>query len=364
MRGSHHFQREVLTYSVMVGMQFSTVGINTLFKAATMEGMSPYVSVAYSYGIASLLLLLPTLFSHSSSPRAVDVPPLTIPILCRIGLLALAGSSSRLTGFTGLYYSSPTLSSAIGNLCPAFTFIVAVMFGMETVVMGRRSSQAKILGTTVSIAGAFVITFYQGPPICITPSASSSRLNHSLVHSTAAQNWVLGGSLITLHYALGTLWTILMTQIMSDYPSELTVIFIYNTFVSIISVVVALFAEGTSSSAWIMSSNTALASIICTGGFGSCLNNAAEAWVLPIKGPVFANMFLPFGMVIAVAMGVMLLGDTLHLGSLLGGTAISIGFYMFMWGKLKDQNDDGTAKTEQNADDHSSSSNADKVPLL
>ncbi|CAI0455428.1 unnamed protein product [Linum tenue] len=273
-------------------------------------------------------------------------------------------SSSRLTGFTGLYYSSPTLSSAIGNLCPAFTFILAVMFGMETVVMGRRSSQAKILGTTVSIAGAFVITFYQGPPICITPSASSSRLGHSLVHSTAAQNWVLGGSLITLHYALGTLWTILMTQIMSNYPSELTVIFIYNTFVSIISAVVALFAEGTSSSAWIMSSNTALASVICTGVFGSCLNNAAEAWVLPIKGPVFANMFLPIGMVIAVAMGVMLLGDTLHLGSLLGGTAISIGFYMFMWGKVEDQNDDTTTKTEQNDDGQSSSSNAEKVPLL
>ncbi|CAI0455866.1 unnamed protein product [Linum tenue] len=361
MRGSQHSQREVLTYSVMVGTQFSTVGINTLFKAATMEGMSPYVSVAYSYGIASLVLLLPTLFSH----RAVDVPPLTIPILCRIGLLALTGSSSRLTGFTGLYYSSPTLSSAIGNLCPALTFILAVMFGMEKVVMGTRSSQAKILGTTVSIAGAFVITLYQGPPICITRSGSSS-----------AQNWVLGGSLITLQYALVTLWAFLMsiynfllfivwqTQIMRDYPSELTVIFIYNTFVSIIGAVVALIAEGTSSGAWIMSSNTALASVICTGLFGSCLNNAAEAWVLPIKGPVFANMFTPFGMVIAVAMGVALLGDTLHLGSLLGGTTISIGFYMFMWGKVKDQNDDGGAKTEQNADDNSSSSNTDKVPLL
>ncbi|CAI0455865.1 unnamed protein product [Linum tenue] len=126
---------------------------------------------------------------------------------------------------------------------------------MEKVVMGTRSSQAKILGTTVSIAGAFVITLYQGPPICITRSGSSSRL---------AQNWVLGGSLITLQYALVTLWAFLMTQIMRDYPSELTVIFIYNTFVSIIGAVVALIAEGTSSGAWIMSSNTALASVICT----------------------------------------------------------------------------------------------------
>jgi hypothetical protein len=36
--------------------------------------------------------------------------------------------SGQLCGYKGIDYSSPTLASAIGNLSPAFTFILAVIF--------------------------------------------------------------------------------------------------------------------------------------------------------------------------------------------------------------------------------------------
>lgn len=35
---------------------------------------------------------------------------------------------AQITVFTGIDYSSPTLASAIGNLSPAFTFLLAVIF--------------------------------------------------------------------------------------------------------------------------------------------------------------------------------------------------------------------------------------------
>ncbi|CAN1272691.1 WAT1-related protein At3g28050 [Linum perenne] len=340
------FETEVLTYAAMLGMQFATVGIFTLFKTATIEGMSHYVFVPYSYGIASLVLLLPCFFFH----RSVNVPPLSFQIMCRIGLLALAGSSSRIIGYAGLYYSSPLLSSAIGNLNPAFTFMLALIFRMEKVAVTRKSSQAKVVGTIVSTAGAFIITLYKGQPIVFVvtqPRSSSTKL----VHPATAQNWVLGSILLTLQYILGSLWSILLTRILHKYSDGLTVIFIYNTLVSIIGAAVTLIIEGTSSPVWILSSNTALTSVF----------SAVNAWVLPVKGPVFVAMFTPFSMVIAVAMGVMMLGDTLHIGSLIGATAITIGFYMLMWGKVKEQNwEDATVQPN----DSSSSSTSDKIPLL
>ncbi|CAN1272699.1 WAT1-related protein At3g28050 [Linum perenne] len=281
--------------------------------------------------------------------------------MCRIGLLALAGSSSRIIGYAGLYYSSPLLSSAIGNLNPAFTFMLALIFRMEKVAVTRKSSQAKVVGTIVSTAGAFIITLYKA-------RSSSTKL----VHPATAQNWVLGSILLTLQYILGSLWSILagwlviyfivvQTRILHKYSDGLTVIFIYNTLVSIIGAAVTLIIEGTSSPVWILSSNTALTSVFSAGVIGSCLCNAADAWVLPVKGPVFVAMFTPFSMVIAVAMGVMMLGDTLHIGSLIGATAITIGFYMLMWGKVKEQNwEDATVQPN----DSSSSSTSDKIPLL
>lgn len=37
-------------------------------------------------------------------------------------------SSSQIMGYTGINYSSPTLASAISNLTPAFTFVLAIIF--------------------------------------------------------------------------------------------------------------------------------------------------------------------------------------------------------------------------------------------
>lgn len=44
------------------------------------------------------------------------------------------------------------------------------------------------------------------------------------------------------------------------------------------------------------------------------MNNAVHTWVLRIKGPVYVAMFKPLSIVIAVALGVIFLGDTLYLG--------------------------------------------------
>ncbi|KAM7509105.1 hypothetical protein LguiA_019558 [Lonicera macranthoides] len=49
-------------------------------------------------------------------------------------------------------------------------------------------------------------------------------------------------------------------------------------------------------------------------------------------------MFRPLGISIAVFMGVMFLGETLHIGSVIGAFIVTAGFYTVMWGKSKEQN--------------------------
>ncbi|CAN0857384.1 WAT1-related protein At3g28050 [Linum grandiflorum] len=354
--------RDVLAFSVMVSMECINVGLNTLFKAATMEGMSYHVFVVYAYAIAALVLLPAPFFSH----RSRVLPPLNFRILCKIGLLGIIGSSSQIMGYTGINYSSPTLASAISNLTPAFTFILALLFRMEKVVVRRTSSQAKVMGTIVSIAGAFVVTLYKGPAKTVATSQSAQD-NQSLQISTS-QNWVLGGIFLTCEYILVPLWYIVQTQIMKEYPAELTVVFFYNLVVTMVAAVVALIAEGTSSSAWILRPNVALASVFCSGLLGSCLNNSVHTWALRIKGPVFVAMFKPLSIAIAVAMGVMFLGDTLHLGSLIGAAIISIGFYTVMWGKAQEEEftgDDIVARCSSSSSQHEAeSTESAKAPLL
>ncbi|CAL1391913.1 unnamed protein product [Linum trigynum] len=357
MTAMSYFLESVLPFSVMVGLELISVGLNTLFKAATLQGMSYHVFVVYDYATAALVLL-PAVYVSRRSTSAL--PPLTSRMIWKICLLGLIGGASKMMGYTGINFSSPTLSSALSNLTPAFTFIFAVMFRMEKVTMRRRSSQAKIVGTIAAITGAFVITFYKGPPISFAtttpPSSVLSQLDQQpfQVSSSTTPNWILGSVFLTIQYILIPLWCVVLTQIMEEYPAELTVTFLYDLVVCIFAAVVALIAEGTSSSAWLLSSRIAFASVLCSGVFGSCMSNAIDAWALRVKGPLFVAMFSPFSMVIAVVMGVVFLGDPLLLGSLIGATIISAGFYMLMWGKAKEI-DNSETKLEENMCHNSSS---------
>lgn len=343
--------RGLLPFTAMVTMECTNVGLNTLFKAATLKGMSYHVFVVYAYAIAAIVLLPAPFFSQ----RSRTLPPLTFSILSKIGLLGLIGSSSQIMGFTGINFSSPTLASAISNLVPAFTFILAILFRMEKIKLRSTSSLAKILGTIVSISGAFVVTLFRGPPIIIA-HPSSVPLHQPL--NILKSNWMIGGLLLTAEYILVPLWYIVQTQIMKEYPNELTVIFFYNLSVSLIAAVVGLITER-NPSAWRLGPNIALVSVVCSGLFGSFVNNAIHAWALHLKGPVYVAMFKPLSIAIAVAMGVLFLGDTLHLGSLVGATIISIGFYTVMWGKAKEEmvEDSGVERLE-------SASTNQKAPLL
>ncbi|KAI5442478.1 hypothetical protein KIW84_011514 [Lathyrus oleraceus] len=118
-------------------------------------------------------------------------------LLCRCG--------SQILGYIGINYSSPTLSSAIANLVPAFTFMLAVTFRMEKLAFKSRSSNAKVVGSIISIAGAFVMTFYKGKSIL-----NSSPLHQPIGFlNSMDSSWAIAGIILTVDYFLLSLWYIL-----------------------------------------------------------------------------------------------------------------------------------------------------------
>nr|XP_043607601.1 WAT1-related protein At3g28050-like [Erigeron canadensis] len=322
--------KNVLPYVALISMECTNVGLNTLYKAATLKGMSFQVFMVYCYALAAFLLLPAPFFSF----RSRVLPPVNFSIISKTLFLGFIGCMAQILGYTGIIYSSPTLSSAISNLVPAFAFILAIIFRMEKLSFSTNSTRVKILGTIVSISGAFVVTLYKGPKIIwgLSPASHSP----SVVSLGSSQhNWALGGLLFTSEYILLAMWYIVQTQILKEYPAELTLVFVYNLEVSIISAIVGAFTVSDSSS-WRIKPDIALVSILCSAVFGMCLNSGVHAWTLHLKGPLFVAMFKPTSIVVAIVMGVIFLGDDLYFGSVVGAMILSIGFYMVMWGKAKE----------------------------
>jgi len=77
---------------------------------------------------------------------------------------------------------------------------------MEKLTTKSRSSNAKVIGSIISITGAFVLTFYKGPSIM---KASSLHQSISFLKSVDS-SWVIAGILLTVEYLMFSLWYILL----------------------------------------------------------------------------------------------------------------------------------------------------------
>ncbi|GAV81016.1 EamA domain-containing protein [Cephalotus follicularis] len=319
----------LVPFAAMVAVEFLSVGLTTISKDAMSKGMSPFVFVVYSNALGTLIFFLLSI----RAKRA----PIRFPVLCKCFLLGLCGMTVMQTCvYTGISYSSPTLASAMANLIPAFTFLLAVVFRLEKLELRNRKSQIKIVGTLVSILGALIVTIYKGPPAGpwpIHPPTQPSSSNLLMIKS----NWLLGGLFFTTACISTSMWNIFQAAVLKEYPSEMTILFLYCFFGTIQCAIVALIAERKNPSAWKQRPHIELVPIISSAIFGTVVSYGLITWCIRKKGPVFVAMFKPIGIAIAVFLGIIFLGDTLYVGSIVGSVVIVVGFYGVIWAQSKEE---------------------------
>ncbi|XP_022016118.1 WAT1-related protein At5g40230 isoform X2 [Helianthus annuus] len=289
--------KDVLPFAGMMIVEFILVGGNTLYKSASVQGIDSYVFTFYVF-LIGFIFLLPCIF-----------------ILHRY--------MSQIFGYIGLKYGSPTLSSIMSNLSPAFTFVLAFFFSMEKVHLRSYTSQAKIIGTLLSISGAITATVYSGP---------------SLLSTSMNTDWIIGGILLASQYFLLSFALVAQAKILVEYSVDLIVVFVFGISGLLVAGLGALIMARDLES-WKLRPDVVLATILYMGFTSGFFNVVVQIWVLRVKGPVYVAMFKPLTIVIAVCMGVLILGDSLQLGSVLGGCIITIGFYVVVWGKAKEDNE-------------------------
>ncbi|PON98896.1 Plant-drug/metabolite exporter [Trema orientale] len=332
----------------MVMAECAQVGLMTASKAALSDGINNLVFIFYTNALASLILL-PSSFIFYRSHR----PPLTFSILGGFFLLGLLGFLIQFLGNAGISYSSPTLGTAMLNLSPGFTYILAVTLRMEKLNWRSSTSLAKSMGTIVSITGALIVTLYKGPSLLLTSSSSNLFYTELLQQP----NWVLGGLLLTADSVLASVWLIIQASILKRYPAELILAFFYCFFSALLSAV-SCFVVERDLSAWSLKSKTRFLSVLFSGVFGSAFLVSVSAWCVHKTGPVFVSMFKPLAVVIAFAAGVIFARDTIFLGRLLGAIIIVAGFYSVLWGKANE------ARCDEDARISSLESSTQKAPLL
>ncbi|KAI3929738.1 hypothetical protein MKX01_025906 [Papaver californicum] len=336
----------------MIGLQFTYAAVTLSSRTVLSQGMSPRVFVVYRQAILLLFLLLLLIFLRGKKSGTA----LGMRSFCLIFTASLIGVTlNQNIYFEGLYLTSSSIASAMGNLLPAITFLLAALIGLEKVDIRSLSTLAKIVGTVICVSGAFCIAFMNG--------SKNSIIWHYFNSSVAVgspSNWMLG-----CFFLLGS-----CVPMTASYPNHLSLSAWMCFFVTLQSAVVTYFLEPNPNS-WSLNSSfeliCALYSVCSAFSFfnsyfiyivfqyviGSAFSFFVQAWCISLRGPLFSAIFNPLCTVIVTIMACLFLHEELYTGSLAGAFAVVAGLYIILWGKAKDfkKNETTTGPTNNAAAD-------------
>ncbi|MBA0706512.1 hypothetical protein Golax_018616 [Gossypium laxum] len=317
---------------LMVVIQVIFAGVNVLYKLAANDGMSLRIIVAYRFLFATAVMVPLALLVERERPK------LTWTILLQAFLCALLGGTlSQNLYIESMALTSATFVSAMANLTPAITFIMAIIMGLEKLGFRTMAGRAKVLGTVIGIGGAMLLTFYKGLQINMGSTHFHLLLSHGPISSNApSTNQHLLGALLALTSCISySLWLNIQAKMSENYPcyySSTALICIIGT---IQAVVFALCMEKDMSQ-WKLGWNIRLLTVAYSGILASGLVFSMVSWCVRMKGPLYVSVFSPLMVVLVALAGSLFLEEKLYLGSIIGAVLIVMGLYVVLWGKGKE----------------------------
>ncbi|KAF8404426.1 hypothetical protein HHK36_009311 [Tetracentron sinense] len=322
---------------VMVVVQIVFAGMNVFYKLATNDGMNMRILVAYRYLFATAFVA-PLAFFLERKTR----PKLTWTVVFQGFLCGLFGGTLGQNLYVeSLVLTSATFASAMTNLIPAITFIMAIFVGLEKLAIRTLRGKAKVAGTVLGLGGAMLLTFYKGVEINLW-STDIDLIHHnhgqgSHVASADGEsgNRVLGSLLAVASCLSYAVWLIIQAKMSARYPCQYSSTALMCVMGSFQAVIFAICVERDWTQ-WKLGWNIRLLSVAYSGVIASGLIVSLIAWCIRVRGPLFVSVFNPLMLVLVALAGSFLLEEKLHLGSILGAVLIVCGLYLVLWGKGKE----------------------------
>ncbi|KAL9362675.1 hypothetical protein Peur_045460 [Populus x canadensis] len=273
----------------MMGVQVLEAGVAIFSEAAFSRGLSPEILSVYRQVIAALVI----------APMA--------------------------------YFSRRRASSTISLGLKEFVLLyIAALLGMEKVNIRSLRSNAKIIGTVISVSGAMSMALLKGPKLLnagIVATKSSS--------GSSGETWLLGSLILFGNNCCWAIWTIMQVPISARCPDPLLSTAWMCFFGSIQTTAVTIFLK-TDPQAWKPHSNLEYACLLYVG-IASASIIILQAWCIARRGPLFSAMFSPLSTVIVTTLAAIFQHEMVYTASLLGAIAVIAGLYMVLWGKAEDQ---------------------------
>ncbi|KAH7680825.1 WAT1-related protein [Dioscorea alata] len=310
------------TAAAMVLVQILYAGVNIFYKLALNYRMDIRIMVTYRYLFAAASL--------------IPIAYLFFFFFFFFGWPIFRCTLAQSLYLASVSKTSVTFAAAMGNLIPAITFILAVLFRLENLRINKLSGQAKVLGTVIGVCGAMLLTFYKGPDVPLWSSSINLLPNNQVtpLHNQSG-NRVMASLFAVASCLSYSLWLIIQAKMSEVYPCPYSTTALVCSMASLQSFLLAIIMQRDMAQ-WRLGFNIRLLAVSYAGILGSSMTFTLLAWCIRKKGPLYASVFNPLMLIIVAILSTVLLNDKLHLGSMLSAGLIVSGLYIVLWGKKKE----------------------------
>ncbi|XP_058746811.1 WAT1-related protein At2g37460-like [Vicia villosa] len=331
-----------IPFIAVIFIQMSSAALNTMTKISLDHGMHTFVFVVYRHAIAFMVITpFALLYERKLRPR------MTFSIFWKIFVLSwLEPVIDQNLFFLGMHSTTATYATAMANSIPALTFVLAFLLRLEKINLRNRRSQAKLLGTIVTISGAMVMTFIKGP-VLFGVIGENNNNNHD------GDSHVLFGSLLVFTSCTGcAVFIIIQAITLESYPAGLSLTSLICFMGTVEGLGVAfMMGKRIPHAAWLIFKwDIKLMSAIYAGVVSSGIGYFLQGVIMKAKGPVFFTAFNPLGMIMVAAVG-SILGEQILLGRAIGAFIICLGLFSVVWGKSGDDNNLSREKDEVSSEE-------------
>lgn len=336
------------TWKAHLGMalvQLLYGGYHVITKVALNVGVNQLVFCFYR-DLLALFIISPIAFFKERQTR----PPITKKLLMSFFFLGLTGIfGNQLLFLIGLSYTNPTYAAALQPAIPVFTFLFAVIIGVERVNLKSSDGLAKVGGTLICVSGAVLMVLYRGPSLIgYTELVVIPQNDISVGGQPEPSGWLIGGlqGLGLDNFELGVVFLIgntmcmaafltILAPVLKKYPANLSVT-AYSFFFGVaLMAVVSLFMTDLSSD-WTLTQSEILA-VVYAGTIASAFNYAVISWCNKILGPALVSLYNPLQPGFSALLSQIFLGSPIYLGSIIGGSLIIAGLYIVTWASYKEK---------------------------
>ncbi|XP_024390946.1 protein WALLS ARE THIN 1 isoform X2 [Physcomitrium patens] len=334
----HWTKYAVVPVLVLVLVQVLSGGHQILSRVALVTGIDPLLFTFYRNFIA-FAVLAPFAYYVERDMR----PKMTLATFGNLNILAFfAILGNQQFYLAGLKLTSPLFAAVAQNTIPVITFLLAASIGQEEISCRKMSGLAKILGTFIGFGGAVTMTLYKGAKIYASEAGKDELDGFVNLFKYAGipalvdikiDHWALGAFYLLLNCTLWGLYLINQGSVLVKYPALLSMGCLTELFGSIQVGIIGAAMKGVQSLDFRSVTLNHLMVITYAGVVVSAIVQVLQAWCIQQTGAFFVSIFLPVQTLVVAVLAIIVLGETLYLGVVIGGVLVIGGFYIVNYGQ-------------------------------